>query len=161
MSDLIDLDLTPWAPRRFKVKGASGRMLTCEEWMPVDIFLRHMQRFAELKNLTSDDFFEKPELYTDTLGEVQQLALTVLKHSEPSLTIEDIREEMPGEAVMTFLAFLSERYFNALRARKTASQPEKEPVETQTPSNTSALSAEVTSTGSMWSPISSNEAPVP
>lgn len=124
--DNVDFDLMPWAPRSFKIRGATGEVYRVEEWLPLRVMLRISQLTAlhvdKLREIENDDLFDEAGLSdaTDKLEEVgniyaaiQRIVLVVLRHQYKDLDLETVKADFPREGSLQFLDFLFERFWYA------------------------------------------------
>ncbi|MGH7271602.1 MAG: hypothetical protein ACREJ3_14320 [Polyangiaceae bacterium] len=109
----FDLDLTAWAPRIFRIKGATGRAYRVEEFLPNRLMLDFSRELGEMGSITRDEIIENPQRLKDTVTRVQQIVLVILNYTDPAITAEDVEADFPREAGMHFLSFLFRAWSSA------------------------------------------------
>lgn len=150
----VDLDLMPWAPRAFMIRGATGTEYKLEEWMPADAGLRYLQRWASLKDIGADP--EAAQTEGDIfLSEARAIAIAVVRHSIPDVTDEQFAADFPGSSAVTLVGFLFSRLSRAQQAREAATKAAMGLVEIPTPNSSSSDEDLVPENTSCSSPSSS------
>lgn len=110
------LDLRPWARKTITVTGASGRELRVTDWLPLAIVVEVEQLVGELREMNPETIRSDAADYETFVGRGHEIARRILAENGQDLTLDQLQEEMPDEAVFSFLGFL----FRAWRERRLA-----------------------------------------
>jgi hypothetical protein len=111
------LDLRPFVKKHFKITGATGREYQIDDWLPVALANDIEKLFGRLKDISREEIAADPGVYDRSLDDGLDIALMIMRRSYADLTIEELREDMPHEAVFSVLTFLFAGWVKRQRER--------------------------------------------